>query len=292
MINQAWLKTFCTLAEVGHFTLTAQKLYMTQSGVSQHIQKLEQQLDTPLLIREGKSFELTEAGNLLYQKGLLALKTLNDLEHSVKRDNPYEGRICIASPGSVGLRLYNYLLTLQQQHPQLIIDYTFASNGGIEQGLLDRTYDIALMTELSKVKNIICQKLASEPLVLVTPANITEPSWKNLTSLGFISHPDSHHHAQLLLSENYPKFEHTQQFIHKGFSNQISLICEPVSLGLGFTVLPLHAAQSYSQQNKINIHSLKNPVYETIYLAFNRNSLSSARAHYLQEEIERFMLLS
>ncbi|WP_350608878.1 LysR family transcriptional regulator, partial [Pseudoalteromonas sp. AC40-MNA-CIBAN-0181] len=37
MINITWLRTFCTLFEVGHFTRTAERLHMTQSGVSQHI---------------------------------------------------------------------------------------------------------------------------------------------------------------------------------------------------------------------------------------------------------------
>jgi hypothetical protein len=33
MINPVWLKTFCTLADVGHVTQTANLLFMTQSGV-------------------------------------------------------------------------------------------------------------------------------------------------------------------------------------------------------------------------------------------------------------------
>ncbi|WP_338063630.1 LysR family transcriptional regulator [Marinobacter flavimaris] len=32
MINTAWLRTFCTLVEVGHFTRTGERLHMTQSG--------------------------------------------------------------------------------------------------------------------------------------------------------------------------------------------------------------------------------------------------------------------
>ena len=42
MLNPVWLKTFVTLIETGHFTKTAEKLFMTQPGVSQHIAKLEQ----------------------------------------------------------------------------------------------------------------------------------------------------------------------------------------------------------------------------------------------------------
>lgn len=40
MINLVWLKTFCTLVEVGHFTKTADMLFMTQSGVSQQVKKI------------------------------------------------------------------------------------------------------------------------------------------------------------------------------------------------------------------------------------------------------------
>ena len=62
MINPTWLNTFCTLVEVNHFTQTAERLYMTQSGVSQHIKKLEQQVDCALLERHGKQFTLTVQG--------------------------------------------------------------------------------------------------------------------------------------------------------------------------------------------------------------------------------------
>ncbi|MEF2276636.1 LysR family transcriptional regulator, partial [Pseudomonas aeruginosa] len=33
MLNPVWLHTFKTLIEVGHFTQTAEKLFMTQPGV-------------------------------------------------------------------------------------------------------------------------------------------------------------------------------------------------------------------------------------------------------------------
>ncbi|WP_306763859.1 MULTISPECIES: helix-turn-helix domain-containing protein [unclassified Vibrio] len=53
MLNQTWLKTFKTLVEVNHFTRTAEALFMTQPGVTQHIQKLEQACNTSLIIKKG-----------------------------------------------------------------------------------------------------------------------------------------------------------------------------------------------------------------------------------------------
>lgn len=69
MINPTWLNTFCTLVEVNHFTQTAERLYMTQSGVSQHIKKLEQQVDCALLERHGKQFTLTVQGQNFISAG-------------------------------------------------------------------------------------------------------------------------------------------------------------------------------------------------------------------------------
>jgi hypothetical protein len=120
------------------------------------------------------------------------------------------------------------------------------------------------VTELSRCLHLQSYKIAIEPLVLVTSSNIEHISWQILTSLGFISHPDSEHHAQQLLSKNFAEFEHTSQFEHKGFSNQISLVLEPVSRELGFTVLPLHAVNAFPQQSRIKIHPLKIPVNETL----------------------------
>ncbi len=62
MLNATWIETFTVLAEEGHFTRAAQRLNMTQPGVSQHLRKLEQQLGQPLIVQSGKGFTLTAAG--------------------------------------------------------------------------------------------------------------------------------------------------------------------------------------------------------------------------------------
>jgi DNA-binding transcriptional LysR family regulator len=289
MINPIWLKTFCTLAEVGHFTRTAQKLFMTQSGVSQHVKKLEQQLEIALLIRDGKSFSLTDAGLQLQQKGQALLNASDELEGLIKEDNEYAGCVKIASPGSVGLKLYPHLLDIQQAHPGLVIDYTFAPNKDIEQDLVNRKIDLGLITQLSQVSTLTSLKIADEPLVLLTPDKVKSIHWQTLIELGFISHPDAAHHGQLLLSENFTEFKHIEQLAHKGFSNQISLILTPVSKGFGFTVLPLYAAKAFAAQNLIKIHMLEKSVSESLYLCFNRRSNLTSRSKFIKSTVLAFL---
>ena len=69
MLYSTWLATFTLLSSLGSFTRTAARLNMTQPGVSQHVKKLEQQVGRPLLLRHGKSFSLTEAGNAVAALG-------------------------------------------------------------------------------------------------------------------------------------------------------------------------------------------------------------------------------
>ena len=133
MINPLWLRSFCTLVDVSHFTRTAEQLNMTQSGVSQHVRKLEEQLGRPLLIRHGKQFTLTDAGERLYQEGRIVLSGLAELEKHVGDDPAFEGLVRVVSPGSVGLKLYQQLLLLQKKHPKLVIDYRFAPNREVER---------------------------------------------------------------------------------------------------------------------------------------------------------------
>ena len=284
MINPVWLRSFCTLVEVGHFTRTAETLHMTQSGVSQHIRKLEEHLNQPLLIRQGKKFQLTNTGERLYQEGQKLILSLSDLETRVSQDPAYEGLVKIASPGSVGLKLYPHFLQLQRRYPKLIIDYRFAPNTDVERSIAEHKVDMGIMTRLSTLQEVNLEPVAEDELLLVTPSDIDTPNWQQLTQLGFIDHPDGAHHAGQLLSVNFPEFQHTGQFKGSGFSNQINLILEPVSMGLGFTVLPRHAVEAFRQNGQVKIHSLKRQVSETLYLACHANKFQPNRVNALMQE--------
>lgn len=78
MLNTQHLMTFKVLVETGSFTKTAKQLGLTQPAVSQHIQKLERDLDESLLIRHGRTTEVTDAGEIL-------LKHISELESCCKR---------------------------------------------------------------------------------------------------------------------------------------------------------------------------------------------------------------
>lgn len=289
MLNPVLLRSFSMLVETGHFTRTAERLHMTQSGVSQHIRKLEQQLGQDLIVRHGKQFHLTDAGKRLHLEGQRILYKLAELEQDLRTESADSGEIRFMSPGSVGLKLYPQLLDLQSQYPGLTFDYKFASNVTVEASILQMEADIGLMTNHSNFEQLQYKTISREELLLVTSSAIGEPSWEQLLEIGFINHPDGAHHANLLLGANYPQFEHYTQFETKGFCNQIGLILEPVSRGLGFTVLPDHAIRAFPNPQLIRAHTMANPVSEPLYLGTNRSLPLPARVVSMIEHIEAWL---
>ncbi len=83
-------RIFNIVAESNSFSKAAEKLYMTQSAVSQAIKQLESSINMSLFRRTAKGVELTEAGNVLYkytssamellETGLLRLEGLRSLD--------------------------------------------------------------------------------------------------------------------------------------------------------------------------------------------------------------------
>lgn len=286
IINPKLLATFCTLVQTKHFTRTAEKLFMTQSGVSQHLRKLEQELKVELIARDAHEFTVTPAGERLYRESKPLLEALQQLPEQVQQDPPFSGVIRIMSPGSVGLQLYPYLLDLQEQHPAMHVDFRFAPNKTIEKSIADNAVDIGLVTQAPQHQDISFYPVAQERLLLVTPERTTAVNYSDLQELGFINHPDGAHHGNLLLSANFNEHQQINNLPHHGFSNQIHLILEPVRRGLGFTVLPEHAVNSYAYKDSICIHPLPNDVHETIYLATHRLSATSNRVDSVRTAIE------
>lgn len=65
MLNIHQLNVFITAAETLNFTVTAKRLHLTQSSVSQIIKTLESQLEIALFTRKARTLKITDAGNLL-----------------------------------------------------------------------------------------------------------------------------------------------------------------------------------------------------------------------------------
>lgn len=271
MINLLFLRTFITLVETRHFTQAAQQLHMTQPGVTQHIQKLEAQLDAALLIRFGKSFELTVAGEKLYEYGVRLLDEQAQLKAALHEDDPYQGICRLACSGAIALRLYPVLLGLQRAHPKLSIQLEAAPNQRIIERIKAYQTDIGIISQLSHDPELEQILLGYEKLTLVVPVG-APTDWEHLQSLGLIDHPDARHYATQVLTLNYPKeFGGMDTVPVSGYVNQIGQILLPVAKGLGFTVIPESVVSGFAEPACLTQAPLEYPVREPLYLTIKKH---------------------
>lgn len=271
MINPIFLRTFVKLVQTNHFTKTADALFMTQPGVTQHIKKLELYLGQPLLTRYGKRFELTHAGECLYHFGKEQAQAELDLVDMLSTENKYQGECRLACSGAMAMQLYPKLLGLQQLHRQLSINVESAPNSVILERIRTNQSDIGLVTQPVDDPLLLGQKIGEDSLCLLLPADAAA-NWQGLLSLGFINHPDGHAYANALLALNFPdEFESIEQFSVSGYINQIGQILLPVSKGLGFTVLQRSAFETFADGANIKAANLDLPIKEQVYLVTKKH---------------------
>lgn len=77
------LMMFHTIAQEGSITAAARKLEIAPPSVSQALKMLEDQLGLPLFTRTTRRIELTEAGQVLYERTLASMSELNLAVESV-----------------------------------------------------------------------------------------------------------------------------------------------------------------------------------------------------------------
>ena len=287
-INNVWLNTYLKLVETGHFTKTAEALFMTQPGVSQHINKLEKQLDVVLLERVGKSFELTDAGNKIYKYGKQLASLERQAINSLHADDEFVGECKISCSGSLAMLIYKDCLARQVNNPDLRIHLNALPNQAITKQLLANEIDLGVVTQISDDPQLAYEKVGKEPLRLLIPSTLANNiSFSELQKLGFINHPDGHHYASRLLSANFKDdFQSMNQFNETGFINQLTQILEPVALGLGFTVLPEYAVSQCAYSAKITRAQLTTPVTDTLYIVSKKHRHLPKRYQWFIEHIK------
>ncbi|WP_282128019.1 LysR family transcriptional regulator [Roseobacter litoralis] len=280
MLNATWLETYVTLTETGHFTRAAEKLNMTQPGVSQHLRKLEEQVGQSLIAQEGKSFTLTPAGEAVRDLGLSRRTEERQLRDTIMSDDPDVGEVRVACSGSFAQLLYPRLLALMRDAPRLLIHLEAAPQDTVVSGVLDGRFDLGVVGQDTGHPRLNAQSIGREELCLILPADPADETvtFESLEDRGFVAHPDGFAYADDLLSLNFPDtFTGADRIKVRTFVNQIGQIPSPVAEGIGYTLLPRSGVEAFSARNRLKIVSLPHRRYHELWSITRRGPEPTAR---------------
>lgn len=191
-LNSRWLRSFTVLCEEKHFTRAAERLNMTQPGMSQHIAKLEQQIGRLLIERDAPSFLLTEAGEKTLAMAIARWRSEKDFLESLGDGNPDAGKISFACSGSFAMLLYPALMDWMALAPDLSVHLTAAPEDRVVEGVLSGTFDLGVIADNPRHPHLEVEGLGTEHLDLILPCDWAGrlPTFEELQSLGYIQHPD------------------------------------------------------------------------------------------------------
>jgi len=114
MLNLEWFRTFMAIYQTGNLTAAAQSLFISQPGVSLHLNALESYTGCRLFNRETRKMIPTERGVILYNCILHPLSELIDAEQTFSRNFKAEKPTI-----SVGMGFETFEYTFEEHIGQL-----------------------------------------------------------------------------------------------------------------------------------------------------------------------------
>lgn len=139
------LRTFVGVVDSGGFTRAGARLYRSQSTISQQIKRLEQQIGKPLLARDGRNLEITDAGETLlgYARRILALD--DEARATLVRGEVEEVIRIGVSEDFASRHLAKVLAKFGRKHPEVRLDIRADLSANLQQAYDTGDLDVALL---------------------------------------------------------------------------------------------------------------------------------------------------
>jgi LysR family nitrogen assimilation transcriptional regulator len=162
------IRSFVAVCEEASFTAAAARERATQSGISQHIKKLEAELGTALFERDRGDIRLTTAGRLYYSQCVDVLKRLDAAQQRVGA-NRVLGSIRVGlMPTFTRSVLSPALAQFLDQSPESEIHIVEAYSGVLTDMVVKGELDFAVVPSFEGAPGISHQLLARDRETLVS----------------------------------------------------------------------------------------------------------------------------
>lgn len=174
MLDPVLLKSFVAVVESGSFTRAGDRVHLSQSTVSQHLRRLEEQLGSELLDRSGRYVVTTESGArlLVHARRLLAL-----MEEAVAemREGQTQGEIRLGVPEDFAAEpLTSVLADFARRHPALRLDVNSGLSNTLWQQYGAGSYDLVLVKQ--RLGHTVGEAAWPEPLAWLDSRQ--QPCWQ------------------------------------------------------------------------------------------------------------------
>lgn len=140
------MRCFVAIVDCNSFTGAAERLFISQSAISQQLRALEKELDVELIHRENRRFTLTPAGEYFYRRSKALLSEAEDIRReTVRIGQDAESQLRIGYLNIYnGQELHQAIAVFADIYPEVDITITIRTHEELYQRLRTGEIDIAL----------------------------------------------------------------------------------------------------------------------------------------------------
>ncbi|MFG3250186.1 LysR substrate-binding domain-containing protein [Streptomyces sp. NPDC048187] len=164
------LQHFVAVAEDQHFTRAAERLLVSQSGLSASIRALERELRAPLFVRTTRRVTLTEAGRALLDEARRILAQVRSAHEAVAAvQGVLRGTLSLGAEQCIaGVPVAGLLAAFRRRHPDVEIRLRQAGSGELAEevaaGRLDLAFAYRTQEDTDQLRSV---SLAGEAMTVL-----------------------------------------------------------------------------------------------------------------------------
>lgn len=245
-MNFRRLKYFVKIVDIGSLTQAAEVLHIAQPALSQQVATLEGELNQQLLIRTKRGVTPTDAGKILYTHARAILRQCEQAQLAVYNvGQTLSGQVSIGfAPGIAASSITMPLLqAVRAEFPEVVIYLHENSGAVLNDKLINRQLDMAVIYEHSPVSGVSSQALLKEDLFLVGTQDCPGQSVDvNAIAQMNLFLPGDYSAVRLRVDEAFSLRRLTAKVI--GEIESIATLTAAIASGMGVAVLPESAARS------------------------------------------------
>jgi DNA-binding transcriptional LysR family regulator len=131
------LRYFVEVVRQQSFTVAAEQMFVTQPTISKMVKALEDEIGSPLLLRDGRQMVLTDAGRIVYQRGQDVIAAYAQLQAELNDlDKLGRGELTIGIPPMGGSLFTPAIAAFRQRYPKVELKLFEQGSKAIEAALI------------------------------------------------------------------------------------------------------------------------------------------------------------
>lgn len=291
MVNLEWFRTFKAIYETGSLTSAASQLFISQPGVSLHLNSLEAHVGNKLFDRGTRKMIPTEYGNMLYNSIVDAIKKLEEAEQHFYRNADTR-----KSSISIGMCFETFQYVLEPFISELPFNLISKFGGyqdmlgDLDKGLLD----LVISPQKDESLNIQYTPFSKERIILVAGSRSCALEFSEVMKGGNVAKAEEWLNKQVWFGTN-GDMEHLRNFWIHNFKKRpdfkpnyivpnMSSIIRCISNREGFAIIPDFLGKKQLIEGSIQlVWEGYTPLENTLYFAQRKKTIYKLELDKLQQ---------